>query len=192
LLDENETENWRTVRDDYFAPLAALQSADWDEKLKPYLDRVRADEIKAGLDKKTLRRGGKKLATNAEIERVLSRAKHEEEVGDLVGAEHTLSDLALILADNPQLETELKVVQDSLDELLRKHIDQPADLSFVATALDRAESLAKEGKSDEAARIRQGIINLYANDPQAAPLVERAKRQLGTASAHTATGKSTP
>jgi len=192
LLEESETENWRTVRDDYFAPLVALQSAEWDERLKPYLDRIRADEIKAGLDKKTLRRGGKKLATNAEIERVLSRAKHQEEVGDLVGAEHTLADLALILADNPQLESELKVVQDSLDELHRKHLDQPADLSFVAAALDRAESLAKEGKTDQAARIRRGIIDLYANDPQAAPLVERAKRQLATAAGPITTGKSTP
>jgi serine/threonine protein kinase len=192
LLEENEKENWRTVRDDYFAPLVALQSAEWDEKLQPYLERVRSDEIKAGLDKKSRRHGGKKSDTNSEIERVLTWARHQQEIGNFVGAERTLSDLVAILADNPQFEAELKVAQDSLDELHRNHLDQPANLSFISAALDRAESVSKEGKTDEAKRIRQGIINLYANDPQAAQLVERAKRQLGTASGHPATGKSTP
>ncbi|HUE13612.1 MAG TPA: serine/threonine-protein kinase, partial [Planctomycetaceae bacterium] len=31
LLDENEDANWRTVRDEYFAPLTALKSPEWDE-----------------------------------------------------------------------------------------------------------------------------------------------------------------
>jgi serine/threonine protein kinase len=192
LLQENETDNWRTVRDEYFAPLVSLQSPEWDEKLQPYLDQIRSDEIKAGLDKKSRRRGGKKSESNTEVERVLTWARHQQEVGDFASAERTLSDLAAILADNPQFEAERKVAQDSLDELRRQGSEQPADLSFVSSALDRAEGLAKEGKTEEAKRICQGIINLYANDPQAAPLVERAKRQRGTVSGHTSNGKSTP
>jgi hypothetical protein len=74
----------------------------------------------------------------------------------------------------------------------RQGSEQPADLEFVSSALDRAEGLAKEGNTEEARRICQGIVNLYANNPQAAPLVERAKRQLGTAPGHPSNGKSTP
>jgi eukaryotic-like serine/threonine-protein kinase len=192
LLNENEADNWRMVRDDYFAPLLALQSAEWDEKLQPYWDRIRSDEYKAGLDKKSRRRIGKNSETNLEVQRVLTRARHQQEIGDVAGAERTLSDLAAILADNPQYEAERKVAQDSLDELHRQGSQQSDDLEFVSTALDRAEGLAKEGKVEDARQICRGIINLYAKDPQAAPLVERAKRQLGTASGHNLNGKPAP
>jgi hypothetical protein len=199
LLKEDEEGNWRMVRDEYFAPLVALQSPDWDEKLQPYLDRIRSDEIKAGLKSKSRRRGGKKSESNTEVERVLTWARHQQEVGDTAGAERTLSDLAAILAENPQFEAERNVVQDSLDEFHRRTTEKPADLEFVSAALDRAEGLAKEGKTDEARRICQGIVNLYANDPQAAPFVERANRQLAakpasapTSPAHPSTRKSTP
>ena len=116
----------------------------------------------------------------------------QQEIGDVAGAEHTLSDLAAILADNPQYEAERKVAQDSLDELHRQGSQQSDDLEFVSTALDRAEGLAKEGKVEDARQICQGIINLYAKDPQAAPLVERAQRQLGTTSGRKVNGKPAP
>ncbi len=178
LLDQDERANWREVRDDYFAPLVALQSPEWDEKLKPYLDRVRIAERKAGLEKRPLRRGAGKRGPGSEIDRILAWSRQQQEQGDIAGAEKTLSDLAALLAGNPQYEPDLRLVQESLDELRDRSAETSADSSFVSAALDRADGLAKQGKHDEAARIWQGIVDLYKNDPQAAPLVERAQRQL--------------
>lgn len=110
----------------------------------------------------------------------------------MAGAERTLSDLAALLADNPQYETEHKLVLESLEDLRHRSTEQPADGSFVEAALDRADRLVKEGKRAEAVRIWQGIVDLYKNDPQAAPLVERAQRKLGAAPGQTAPGKISP
>jgi|HubBroStandDraft_6_1064221.scaffolds.fasta_scaffold06470_6 hypothetical protein len=192
LLDQDEPANWREARDDYFAPLVALQSSEWDEKLKPYLDRIHIAERKAGLGKKPLRRGAGKHGPDSEIERILAWSRQQQEQGDIAGAERTLSDLAALLAGNPKYDADLKFVQESLEELRDRSTESSADSSFVTAALDRADGLAKEGKHDEAARIWQGIVDLYKNDPQAAPLVARAQRQLRAAPGHIEGGKAAP
>jgi serine/threonine protein kinase len=178
LLNENETGNWRVVRDEYFAPLSDLKSSEWDEKLKPYLTRIRIDELKAGLNKKSLRRGAGKAGPDSEIERLLAWSRHQQENGDFAGAERTLSALSALLAGNPEYEAEQKLVEQTLAELRSRAAEQTADLSFVEAALDRADGLAQAGNRDEAGRIWRGIVDLYKNDPAAAPLVERAQRSL--------------
>lgn len=192
LLDDDEESNWRTARDDYFAPLTALKSPEWDARLAPYVSRIRIDELKAALNTKSPRRGAGKRGPGSEIERILTLSRHRQEDGDMAGAERTLSDLAALLADNPQYETEHKLVLESLEDLRHRSTEQPADGSFVEAALDRADRLVKEGKRAEAVRIWQGIVDLYKNDPQAAPLVERAQRKLGAAPGQTAPGKISP
>jgi hypothetical protein len=191
LLEENEPANWRVVRDEYFAPLSALNSSEWDERLKPYLTRIRIDELKASLNKKSLRHRAGKRGPDSEIERLLAWSRHQQENGDLTGAERTLTSLLALLAGNAEFEPEQKLVEQTLDELRNRAAGQPADLSFVDAALDRADSLAKGGKRDEAVGIWQGIVDLYKNDPAAAPLVERARRELATASQKTMRAKTT-
>jgi serine/threonine-protein kinase len=192
LLDEDEEGNWRTVQDEYFAPLTALKSPEWDEKLRPYTSRLRIDELKASLNKKSLHRGTGKRGPGSEIERILTLSQHRQENGDLAGAERTLTDLAALLAGNPQYETELKLVEETLEDLRNRGEEQLADSSFVEAALDRADRLATAGKHEEAVRIWQGIVDLYKNDSRAAPLVERAQRKLGAAPGRKPSGKISP
>jgi serine/threonine-protein kinase len=192
LLDENEDANWRTVRDEYFAPLTALKSPEWDEKLRPYTSRLHIDELKASLSKNSLRRGSGKRGAGSEIERILTLSQHRQENGDIAGAERTLTDLAALLAGNPQYETELILVEETLEDLRNRGEEQLADRSFVEAALDRADRLATEGKHEEAVRIWQGMVDLYKNDSRAAPLVERAQRKLGAAPGRKPPGKISP
>ena len=49
---------------------------------------------------------------------------------------------------------------------LEHHFDDVFDI--VAAALERADSLARENKHEEAARIWQSLVDLYGNDPSAA------------------------
>jgi len=193
LLKNDEENNWATVRDEYFAPLAALKSPEWDEKLAPYMRRIHLDELKAALNKKSLRRGaGKRVGQGSEIERILTLARHKQEDGDVVAAERTLSDLAALLAGNPQYEMEHKLVEESLEDLRKRRAEQPPDQSFVEAALDRADRRVEEGKREEAVRIWQGIVDLYGNDPRAATLVERARRKLATAPANATPANTVP
>jgi serine/threonine protein kinase len=178
LLEENEPANWRIVRDEYFAPLTALNSTEWDERLKPYLTRIRIEELKASLNKKSVRHRVGKRGPDSEIERLLAWSRHQQENGDFTGAERTLTSLLALLAGSAEFEPEQKLVEQTLNELRSRAAGQPADLSFVDAALDRADGLAKEGKRDEAVGIWQGIVDLYKNDPAAASLVERARREL--------------
>lgn len=212
LLKADEA-NWRTVRDDYFAPLAALKSAEWDAKLKPYMDQIYIDEMHAKVSSKSLRRRLNKrgsdlererttarsgIATpddhspDPEVERLLARSAHLEEAGDLAGAERILTDLAALLADNPRYEPQQKLVQQSLQDLRDRSASQSVGRAFVDAALDRADRLAKEGKQEEAERIWRGIDELYKNDPQAASLVARAQQKLRASPGATPVGKSSP
>jgi serine/threonine-protein kinase len=185
LLDNDEEANWTTVRDEYFAPLTALKSAEWEEKLAPYARRIQMDELKAALNKRSLRRGaGKRVGTGSEIERILTLARHKQEDGDVAAAERTLSDLAALLEGNPQYEMEHKLVEGSLEDLRKRRTEQPPDQSFVEAALDRADRLMAEGKREEAVRIWRGIADLYGHDPQAAALVDRARQNLAIKVSH--------
>ena len=151
------------------------------------------DELKAALSKRPLRRGaGKRVGPGSEIERILTLARHKQEDGDVAAAERTLSDLAALLEDNPQYDMEHKLVEDSLEDLRKRRTEQAPDPSFVESALDRADRLLADGKREEAARIWQGIADLYEHDPQAAALVERARRNLAATPANPVPMKGTP
>ncbi len=147
LLEENEPANWRIVRDEYFAPLTALNSTEWDERLKPYLTRIRIEELKASLNKKSVRHRVGKRGPDSEIERLLAWSRHRQENGDFTGAERTLSSLLALLAGNAEFEPEQKLVEQTLNELRSRAAGEPADLSFVDAALDRADGLAKGGNA---------------------------------------------
>jgi hypothetical protein len=68
---------------------------------------------------------------------------------------------------------------DKLLADLRARSDQhPRNLSFIGDALDRADRLAADGKSNEARDIWNGVVALYADEPSAAIEVERARRNL--------------
>lgn len=190
LLDEDEDANWRTARDQYFQPLVELKSSEWDEKLEPYLRRIHLDELKAGLSGKTGKRGlMKKLKSSTEIERLLALARHQEDNADYAGAERTLSALVAILEGNSQYDAERKLADELLQELRDRRSDQHPDRTFLDDALARADALAAAGKSEEATKIWNGVVDLYHNDPQAAEEVARARRKLTEPKAQTSAAK---
>jgi serine/threonine-protein kinase len=111
----------------------------------------------------------------SEIERIVTLARHQHDDGDLTGAERTLSAFAVLLPP----ESPERVRIDKLLADLRARSDQhPRNLSFIGDALDRADRLAAEGKSNEARDVWNGVVGLYADDPSASIDVERARRNL--------------
>jgi hypothetical protein len=134
------------------APLVALQSPEWDEKLKPYLDRIRIAERKAGLEKKPLRRGAGKRGPGSEIDRILAWSRQQQEQGRPRGGRtHSLRSCRPFGRTIPNTKARPQArAKVSRGAPRPKHRGQPADSSFVEAALDRADGLAKDGKHDEA------------------------------------------
>ena len=111
----------------------------------------------------------------SEIDRVITFARHQHDDGDVVGAERTLAAFAALL---PEESPERERVNKLLAELHTRSEKHPRDLSFLADALDRADTLAAAGKLSEAREIWNGLIALYADDPCAAADVARARHNL--------------
>jgi serine/threonine-protein kinase len=183
LLEQDEDSNWRLVRDQYFAPLLELGSREWEEKLEPYMTRIRLRELQADFSGRAGRRPrSKRNGPVGEIERLVARASRQEEDGNLAGAERTLSALSALLSGDPDLEAERRLVDSALADVRGRRVEQPPDRRFLAAALERAGALANAGHTDEAARIWESLIALYADDPQAAAEVERARQALAARS----------
>jgi serine/threonine-protein kinase len=179
LLENDPLANWQTVRDDYFVPLIEQNPAEWDAKLEPYLEWIRLEEQKESFSGKRRGRGSRRRPDpSTEIERILRRAQHDQDDGDVTEAERTLVALESLLAGDPQHATERKLVEGYLSDLRARHGDQSADRKFVDAALDRAEKGFADGKKDEAVRIWKSVIELYGNDSYASAQVERARRHL--------------
>lgn len=107
------------------------------------------------------------------------------------GAERTLAAFAALL---PEGSPERTRVEKLLSQLWTRDQEHPRDISFVYEALDRAEMLAAEGKRTEARSIWNGVIALYADDPNAETAVERARLNVANLKNATPTvaPKSTP
>jgi len=111
----------------------------------------------------------------SEVDRVVTLARHQNDDGDVAGAERTLSAFAALL---PVESPERNRVENLLSELRARNEKHPRDLSLLVAALDRADKLAAEGKTSEAREIWNGAIAIYADDPRAEADVERARRNL--------------
>jgi serine/threonine-protein kinase len=123
----------------------------------------------------------------AEVDRVVTLARHQNDDGDVAGAERTLSAFAALI---PPESPERNRVENLLSELRARNEKHPRDLSLLVAALDRADQLAAAGKTSEAREIWNGAIAIYADDPSARADLERARRNL-SASATTSDKKTT-
>jgi serine/threonine-protein kinase len=117
----------------------------------------------------------------SEIERVITLARHQHDDGDAAGAERTLSAFSALL---PAESSERARVEKLLADLRVRNEKHPRDLTFLAEALDRADTLAAEGKTSEAREIWDGVILLYGDDPRTAADVARARRNLAASSSN--------
>jgi len=78
----------------------------------------------------------------------------------------------------PEETPERTRVDKLLADLRARNAEHPRDLSFVASALDRADKLLAAGNGAEARAIASSVIALYGDDERAAADVARAKHLL--------------
>ena len=142
----------------------------------PYTSRIRIDELKAALNKKSLRRGPAKREPASEIERILTLSRHQQEDGDSGGGGTNA-----FRPWRPCWPTIRNTKRSTSSCKNPSRISVAEAWSSRPTApLSKPRSTGptawrRKGNAKRPCHIWQGIVDLYKNDPQAAPLVERCR-----------------
>lgn len=175
LMQKPAGDDWLRARDAYFLPLIAADRDRWRDAVAPYLREIQLYELRKG--------GGRAGAAAAldprnDAERFLLLARHSLDMGDYARAEATLGSLIALTEHDADYAPLRSLAEGLLDEVRERRRRLETDRGLLDTAALRAESLAAEGKLDEAARLWQAIIDLYGDDPAAREPVERAREAL--------------
>lgn len=121
---------------------------------------------------------GETLTSLDEPERLLKVADHYRDIGDHDRAITILSSLESLLSDEGD-EQKLKAkVRLRLKLLEKATTAETGQGDFLKLSLDRARQAVADKQPQEARKICQSIINLYADDPDAAEAVQEAQAIL--------------
>ena len=166
---------WERAKREVFEPLVEKNAKRWGPEVEKYLDRIRIYEVRKSL----LGRRGTWTARDAETdgERLLQKAVQLRSLGQTAEAKQVLVGLVRLTEGDDDAADLHALATDLLKELNDKAIS-PEQYSLVQRALTRADELRAEGKADEARELLQAIVEIYANDPDAATFVEQARRGL--------------
>jgi predicted Ser/Thr protein kinase len=175
LMAAAEGPGWDRARREVFEPLLEQDAEKWGQKVEPYLDRIRLYEVRKSL----LGRRGSWAAKGPQKdgERLLQRAVQLRSLGQIVESKKVLEGLIRMTQKDPESEDLFRLATDLLSELNDTDIG-PEQYSLVRRTLDRADVLAKAGDTKQAIELWQSVVDLYSQDPDAQPFVERAKAHL--------------
>jgi serine/threonine protein kinase len=176
LMQNDESVDWLTARDEHFQPLLDADSKRWSKKIAPHMERIQIYELKTSLaPRKRLR---KKKKTASEPERFLKLALHYREVGDMAQAESTLMALETLLSGRPDDKPLLELTEQLLDDL-RKEVGTPTvRYGFLEESLKRARKLSVDGTPHDARQLLKSIIQLYEADPHTTTQMKEARELL--------------
>jgi serine/threonine-protein kinase len=175
LLAHEPGNDWLRAKNEYLLPLLEIDSENWGDRVKPLLQQVELYELTRPA------RGGRLAKTEpakSEGERLLQLAAHYRQIGDLPRAEKTLTALKAVLAGDENQTNVYEMTGRLLDEV-RGQLRQADDRDgLMSAALERAAERDRNGATAEAREIWSGLVELYGEDPSAAPLVEQAREGL--------------
>jgi serine/threonine-protein kinase len=166
LMASDSISDWKKAFEDYFDP---LEKRDPDH---PYKKEVA--EFRKRLD--AALRGDE--APPGEAERFFRLGERQRQDGDFTGARRTWQNLVRAFGYVPQERTWVDQARRQLEELAKQETDARRWQS-VRAAMKKAAELNRRDKRDEAEQIWQGIEQLYANDPAAAPILAEIRKARG-------------
>jgi serine/threonine-protein kinase len=111
-----------------------------------------------------------------EPDRIIQRARWRWKGGDPISAIAMLDGLEAVIESDPKQKAFLRVI-DRLRTTIRSQVNAPDQMSFVQSALLRAEQFPDD-QNESARQIYQGIISLYSSDRRLQSLVDQAKQKL--------------
>lgn len=168
---------WEQARRESFQPLLEHDRATWELKVSPHLERIAIYDLKKDfLGARTLRTDP---PPRSDVERFLRRAWEQRRRGDVAQARATLESVRTLAAEGSNSDVLVPLVDDllaTLDADLQQ--TKSASPTLLAESVQRAAELEKAGKIDEARKIWESVVTLYADDPDAAEDVSRARAAL--------------
>ncbi len=176
LMAEESGPGWDRAKHEIFEPLLESDSKAWAPQVEPYLDQIRLYELRKDL----LGRRGSWMERSAKTdgERLLQRAIQLRGLGQDVEARRVLAGLIEMTKGDQESDDLRTLATDLLSEMDHQAID-PEEYRLAKRTMDRATQLDLAGKTKEAQALWQSVVDLYANDPQAAPFVNLSRAKLG-------------
>lgn len=168
LLEQEPSLEWLRARKEFFEPLLAHDSAAWDDKVAPYLSKIRLYEM-------TRKRGGGSASDEpeSEAERFLLLARHYQQTGDLPRAERTLRALLDATTGDESQRKFRDVARQWLDNLDPQKLARRK--AYLTDGLARARKLIASEQIPEATRLLDALLHLYDDDPPLADLLSEAR-----------------
>lgn len=133
-------------------------------------DRLNVLEIRNNLK---LSRKKNEVTKASEPKRLLKLALQYSTVGDYAQAIRKLRALIALTRNQPEFRDIYTTANEMLNALLDERTER-ASSNWLPAALDRADKLREQGQTDDAIAIWQAIVELYADDPDAAQQVTQA------------------
>jgi len=173
LLELSEPD-WKIARDRFLAPLVAEDPERWRDRAAPYLERI--EQLEAESRSRPRRRLPVEDAT--EVTRFLRLAREYKRLGDRARAIRILESVLELVEGQRGWESDAGVARELLEEWRVELAGPPGETKLATAALTRARQARQGGRIEEARRVWQSIVELYAGDTSARDAVEEARRGL--------------
>ncbi|MCA9032081.1 MAG: serine/threonine protein kinase, partial [Planctomycetaceae bacterium] len=174
LMDMAPGPGWDAAEAECFQPLLDLNDPEWNEKVAPLMEQIDQYQYERDLLRQDGQFSSGQPLTQPDL--ILRHALTLRNNGEIRAAEAELSALLAIIDGNPEFSVQYNVTL----KLLTQIQEQPTEenrFQFLDEALKRAEELDSVGEAEQARAVRQGIIQLYQDNPEASEYVERARKQ---------------
>ncbi len=172
LLEGEPGPEWSRAKTELLEPLVANDAAAWGDRAAPLLERIAVYELEQQL--LATRRGGRKREPPTEIERQLAIIRKLWDGGELPAAAHKLAAVQRLWADDPTAREALRVAEKWAREL----DDQSRQLTDPSPWIEQQLNAVEGADAPRARQILSALIELYADDPRVAPLVEQTRLRL--------------
>ncbi len=144
---------------------------DW---VKEQIDRVDMLQAEHALEVKMKRN----LPLQNEAERLYAEANQYERFGDAATALDRYRSMQTLLADEPQYRPFVNLARRQISRIEYEGADADEATRMIQAKLAEADQLMRSGKVVAARKIWYSIVELYANNDNVAPLVEKAQSML--------------
>ena len=191
---------WPLSEDALFAKAQPLMqsedSSDWVRAEKMYLSSFRerfpetkyAEELAEFDNKVAVERAEKRLnknerlrrAPSSEAERKYGEARRLEQFGDRLSAWDKYQALVHLFEDSDDRYDQafVALAQRQIDRIKNSKDAKQSQVEFLESQLQKAADAMSDGDLFEARLILDGIVELYANNPEVRPLVQQARDEL--------------
>lgn len=153
---------------------ALQQDRNREKDVDALKDRLNVLEMRNNLKRS---RNKNEVAKASEPKRLLKLALQYSTVGDYAQAVRKLRALIALTRNQPEFRDIYTTANEMLNALLDERTER-ASSNWLPAALERADKLRKLGQTDDAIAIWRAIVELYADDPDAAEQVTQARTNL--------------